>query len=175
MFLSEALTAGSLRLVRPLSSINRDTCSLYAKTTGWAPMPLPPATDCGFSLLVPERTGLPWDFLGGGPASSWENEISGSISSSVSCITDNPGSGPGQSECSSSASPSSLPSLCSASQSLELLKLLLHPPSSISMRSRPAAPSSPRLTVLLLPLLSTSPDSTLFSLALLFLFPGVTA
>ena len=61
------------------------------------------------------------------------------------------------------------------------------------MRSRPAAPSSPRLTVLLLPLLSTwklfkilllwivwignctSPDSTLFSLALLFLFPGVTA
>merc|ERR1719260_645475 len=175
MFLSEALTAGSLRLVRPLSSINRDTCSLYANTTGWAPMPLPPATDCGFSLLVPDLTGLPRDFLGGGPARSWENEISGSISSSVSCITDKPGSGPGQSECSSSASPSSLPSLCSASQSLELLKLLLHPPSSISIRSRPAAPSSPRLTVLLLPLLSTSPDSTLFSLALLFLFPGVTA
>merc|ERR1712012_258928 len=95
--------------------------------------------------------------------STWENEISGSISSAVSCITERPGSGPGQSECSSSASPSSLPSLCSASQSLELLKLLLHPPSSISMRSRPAAPSSPRLTVLLLPLLSTSPDSTLFS------------
>ena len=35
--------------------------------------------------------------------STWENEISGSISSSVSCITDRPGSGPGQSECSSSA------------------------------------------------------------------------
>merc|ERR1719341_2553773 len=82
-----------------------------------------------------------------------------------------PGSGPGQSDCSSSASPSGPPSLCTSSHSL-LERLLLLLISSISIFSMLLSPSSPRLAVLLLPLQNMSIDSTLFSLADLFLLPN---